>query len=114
MRLICAKLVGVAHGNHLIKSLWIYFCDFLVLYLKTTSLNSLKIMKESPIPNIMIGLLSVVTSTPLCKSHDKIRLVVYKFWILPKIDMKWIIKITYIWADWQGTNQEQCLTMHYW
>ena len=47
MTFICAKLVGVAHANHFIESLWIYLCVFLVLYLKTTSLNSLKIIEKS-------------------------------------------------------------------
>ena len=43
-----AILVSAAHANHFIKSLCIYFCVFIVLYLKTTSFNSLKIMKKSP------------------------------------------------------------------
>ena len=47
---ICAKLVRVTHTNYFIKSNWICFCDYLVLYLKTTSLNSLKTMKKkSPV-----------------------------------------------------------------
>jgi hypothetical protein len=49
MTCICAKLVSAAHANHIIKSHWIFFCVFLVLYLKTTSLNSPKIIKKSPI-----------------------------------------------------------------
>ena len=48
MTRICSKLVSAAHANHFIKSHWIYFCVFLVLYLKTTS-DSLKVMKKSPI-----------------------------------------------------------------
>ena len=34
MTCICAKLVSAAHANHSIKSNWIYFCVFLVIYLK--------------------------------------------------------------------------------
>ena len=49
MTYICATLVSDAHANRLIKSYRIYFHVFLVLYLKTTFLNSLKIMKSSPI-----------------------------------------------------------------
>ena len=49
MTCICAKLVNVSHANHFIKSHRIYYCDFLVIYLQTMSLNSLKIMKKSPI-----------------------------------------------------------------
>ena len=49
MSCICAKLVSVAHANPFIKSHWIYSCVFLVLYLKSMSLSSLKIMKKSPI-----------------------------------------------------------------
>ena len=44
-----AKLVSVAHMNRFIKSDYFYFFVFLVLYSKTMSLGSLKIMKKSPI-----------------------------------------------------------------
>ena len=47
MTCICAKLVSAAHANQFIKSHWIYVFAFLVLYLKTMSLSSLKIMKKS-------------------------------------------------------------------
>jgi hypothetical protein len=47
MTCICAKLVSVAHANCFIKSHWIYFYVFLVLYLKTMSLDSLKIVKKN-------------------------------------------------------------------
>ena len=47
MTCICTKLFSATHANHFIKSHSIYFCFFLVLYLKTMSLNSLKIMKNS-------------------------------------------------------------------
>jgi hypothetical protein len=46
MTCICAKLVSAAHANQFIKSHWIYVCAFLVLYLKTMSLSSLKIKKS--------------------------------------------------------------------
>ena len=49
MTCICAKLVSDAHANHFIEAFRIYYCVFLVLYLKTTFLNNLKIMKKSPI-----------------------------------------------------------------
>jgi len=49
MTCICAKLVSVAHANRFINSYWMYICVFLVLYLKTLFLSSLKIMKKSPI-----------------------------------------------------------------
>ena len=44
-----ANVDSVAHANHFIKSNWICVRDLLVFYLKTTFLNSLKIMKKSPI-----------------------------------------------------------------
>ena len=60
MTCICFQLVSAAHANHFIKSHRTYICVFLLLYLKTMSLNSLKIMKKSPItehsdiyPNLM-------------------------------------------------------------
>ena len=46
---ICAKLVSDAHANRFIKSCRIYFCVFIILYLKATFLNILKIMKRSSI-----------------------------------------------------------------
>ena len=49
MAYICARLVSVAHTNHFFKVKLIMFYDSLVLYLNTTSLNSLKVMKKSPI-----------------------------------------------------------------
>ena len=54
MTCICAKLVSVSHANHFIKSHRIYYCDFLVIYLQTMSLNSLKIMKNLQLLNIEI------------------------------------------------------------
>ena len=48
MTCIYAKLVSAAHMNRFIKSYYIYIV-FLVLYLKTMSFRSLKIMKKSPI-----------------------------------------------------------------
>ena len=50
MTCICAKLVSATHAHHLISSklsLIEYILFFLVLYLKTISLNSLKTMKNS-------------------------------------------------------------------
>ena len=47
MTCICAKLVSVAHANRFMKSHWVIFFVFLVHYLKTMFLNSLKIMKKS-------------------------------------------------------------------
>ena len=49
MTCICAKLVSVAHVNRFMKSHRVYFCVVLVLYLKVMFLNSLKIIKKSPI-----------------------------------------------------------------
>ena len=49
MTYICAKLVIVAHVNCCMKSHRVYICVVLILYLKTMSLNNLKIMKKSPI-----------------------------------------------------------------
>ena len=49
MTCICVKLVSDIHTNRFMKSHRAYFCVVLVLYLKTMSLNSLKIMKRSPI-----------------------------------------------------------------
>ena len=46
MTCTCAKLISIAHANHFIKSHRICFCVCLALYLKTTSLSSLKIMKK--------------------------------------------------------------------
>ena len=49
MTCIYAKLVSVAHMNRFIKSNFYFYLFFLVLYLKTMSFGSLKIMKKSPI-----------------------------------------------------------------
>ena len=49
MTCICAKLVIAIHANHFISHIEYIPCAFHVLYLKTTFLNSLKIMKMSPI-----------------------------------------------------------------
>ena len=49
MTYICANLVSVAHANHFIRLHRTRFCVFLDLHLKTTILDSLKIMKKSPI-----------------------------------------------------------------
>ena len=67
MTCICAKLVSVANANHFMKSHKIFFCAFLVLYLKTISLSSLKIMKKSPITEPRINSkLDPIISCPQC------------------------------------------------
>jgi len=55
MTYICAKLISVAHANRYMKSHWMYIFVYFVLYLKTVSLSSLKIMKKSPITEYSDG-----------------------------------------------------------
>ena len=76
MTCICAKLVSVAHSNHFIKLHRTYFLVFLVLYLKTTSLNSLEIMKKSPITEYS-HLCKVLTNSKILNINDQTSLVIY-------------------------------------